>query len=134
MAKRKKNRGWFARKMWEELGADIEEEGKKALEEGAKIVVADAKSRVNIGPNYKGHDPGALRKSIRYIKLSKGRLIKIIADAKNEKGVEYGQYVEWDPSIAKPFLEPAKEANKAQVKQMIIDAIKRGIDQNAQKS
>lgn len=109
-----------------ELGQDVCDAALKELEDGAGIIVADAKSRV--------HDvSGALSNSIHLKKLSKGQRIRIIADAKDEKGFAYGAIVEFSPRINKPFLYPALEAHRAEIKQKIIDAIRGAVHKNAKR-
>ena len=115
---------------FKELGADVEEAAKQALEEGAEIIVNDAKSRVAV-------DTGKLRDSIHFKKLNKGTKIRIIADAYNvgsdgEK-VYYGNLVEFSPKINKPFMYPALETHRAEVKQKIIEAIRGAVHKNAKR-
>lgn len=103
-----------------ELGDSISEEARNALEEGAKIIVADAKRRA---PKISGK----LGASITYKKLNGGNRIKIIAPVKSKKGTPYGQYVEFWPDRQKPFLYPAMDANRETVKEMVVKAIREGV-------
>lgn len=106
-----------------ELGEHVLEEAKMALHEGAELIVADAKSRVPVRT-------GKLRDSIKAVSLEDGAAYIISADARNEYGIPYGQFVEFSPKINRPFLFPAMGANigmiKNDVKQAIQDAIRRG--------
>ena len=126
MARRRQ--GGFDRTFFEALGKDVTEKAKAALEEGAQIVVDEAKSRVPV-------KTGALKNSIHYIKQKKGTKIKIVADAtkssKDGEPVQYGQYVEFSPRINKPFLYPAMDGKRAEVRQKVIDAIKEACEKNA---
>ena len=91
--------------------------------EGARLVVDDAKSRVPV-------KTGKLQESIKATSLEDGAAYEITANAKNSKGIPYGQFVEFSPKIAKPFLYPAMDANRNiianDVKTAIQDAIRRG--------
>lgn len=107
----------------------ITEEAKKELKDGAEIVVKDAKSRCP-------KDTGNLRRSIRADERKQGMMWKISANAtvkqrdpqQDNKVVEipYGQFVEFDPRINHPFLYPAKEAHNDEIKEKVMDAIRRG--------
>ena len=121
-----------------ELGDHVLEAAKKALKEGAEMVVQDAKSRC---PVYEGHKkkngqvyhwagakPGALRDSIQAEPNSKGTVYAISANAKSEDGYLYGQIIEFSPGENnRPFLYPALDANRQAVSDMIQDAIKNAI-------
>ena len=128
MAKRRTNIN--LKDFFKELGADVEEAAKQALEEGAEIIVNDAKSRVAV-------DTGKLRDSIHFKKLNKGIKIRIVADAykMDSKGrkIYYGNLVEFSPRINKPFMYPAMDGKRAEVKQKIIDAIREAVHKNAKR-
>ena len=113
-----------------ELGENVCEESLKALEDGAKIVVEDAKSRVPV-------ETGTLRDSIKYKKIGKGQKIRIVADAykknKDGKKVYYGNLVEFSPKINKPFMYPALDAHRAEIRQNIIDAIREAVHKHAKR-
>lgn len=106
-----------------ELGEHVLTEAKMALHEGAMLVVADAKSRVPV-------KTGKLKESIKAVSLEDGAVYELSADARNSNGISYGQFVEFSPKIAKPFLYPAMDANRNiianDVKNAIQDAIRRG--------
>lgn len=95
---------------------------KQGLKEGAQLVVDDAKSRCPVRT-------GKLRDSIKAVKLEDGAAYEISADAKNQRGIAYGQFVEFSPN-GHPFLYPAfdaqKDAVKNHVKQAIDNAVARG--------
>lgn len=118
--------GGFDRHFFEALGNDVTEAAKMALEDGAQIVVDEAKSRVPV-------KTGALRDSIHFKKLNKGTKIRIVADAKDRDGTEYGQYVEFSPLINEPFMYPAMDSRRAEVKQKIIDAIREAVHKHAKR-
>ena len=95
---------------------------KQALKEGADMIVQDAKSRCPVRT-------GALKNSIKAESLEYGAAYEISADAKNQRGIAYGQFVEFSPN-GHPFLYPAfdaqKDAVKNHVKQAIDNAVARG--------
>lgn len=105
-----------------EKGEHVLAAAKVALEQGADMVVEDAKSRCPVRT-------GKLRDSIKATKLEDGAAYEISADAKNEYGVAYGQFVEFSPR-GTPFLYPAMDACRntinENVKQAIQDAVQRG--------
>lgn len=105
------------------MGEHVLQAAKSALKDGADMIVADAKSRCPV-------DTGKLRDSIKATSLEDGAVYLLSANAKNEYGVAYGQFVEFDPRIARPFLYPAVDANinnvRSNVKQAIQDAIRGG--------
>ena len=95
---------------------------KQALKEGADMIVQDAKSRCPV-------KTGALKNSITAKSLEDGAAYELSADAKNKRGIAYGQFVEFDPRIAHPFLYPALDANVDRVKQRVGNAIQTAIGQ-----
>lgn len=98
-----------------EMGEHVVTAAKTALQAGADELVADAKSRCPVRT-------GKLRDSIRAEPNRDGTSYKIIADAENN-GYQYGQIVEFSPSINKPFMYPAFEANIGRIMANIRAAI-----------
>ena len=100
-----------------QLGEDATSAAKAALAEGAEIVVAEAKNRC---PVYDGNDKrvvkGALRDSIHKEKQKGGNEYRIVADAQAKDGMYYGTIVEYSPKINKPFLWPALDAKREEIK------------------
>lgn len=96
---------------------------KAALRDGVDLIVSDAKSRCPV-------ETGRLRNSIKAVDIAEGMAYELTADAKNDRGIPYGQFVEFDPRINRPFLYPALDANlrsvKAGVKAAIQDAVRQG--------
>lgn len=109
-----------------ELGQDVCEKALNALEEGAQIVTDEAKSRVPV-------KTGRLRDSIHFKKINKGQKIRIIADAKDEKGFSYAPIIEFSPRINNPFMHDSLSARRAEVKQNIIDAIREAVHKHAKR-
>lgn len=109
-----------------EKGEHVINAAKLALAYGVDQIVADAKSRVPVRS-------GKLKESIKALEVAgveEGVLYEITANATNKKGIAYGQFVEFDPKINKPFLYPAMDANRdniaRNIKESIQDAIRRG--------
>ena len=89
---------------------------KSALKDGVDLIIADAKSRCPVRT-------GKLRDSIKAVDVASGAAYEITADAKNDNGVAYGQFVEFSPKINKPFLYPAIDANISEVREKVKQAI-----------
>ena len=122
-------KGWqTSEEILRELGEAATAAAKSALADGAEIVMQEAKSRC---PVYKGNDrrviKGALRDSIHTVKLKGGAKYKIVADAKSHDGIFYGKLVEFSPVINKPFMYPAMDARRDEVKSRIIDAVREAV-------
>lgn len=98
-----------------EIGEHVVEAAQAALKNGADRVVADAKSRCPV-------KTGKLRDSIKAVPNRDGTVYKIEANAQNN-GVYYGQFVEFSPEINKPFLYPALEAHRQEIRDNIDAAI-----------
>ena len=111
-----------------ELGTAAENAAKAALEEGADMLVKEAKARC---PVYDGDDPrvvkAALRDSIHAEKAKGGKEYRIVADAQAQDGLFYGKMVEFSPKINKPFLYPAMEAKRKEIQQKIVAAVREAI-------
>lgn len=98
-----------------ELGEHVVEAAKHALKLGVYRVVADAKSRCPV-------KTGKLRDSIKAEPNSQETEYQISANAEND-GVFYGPIVEFSPEINKPFMYPALDAHKQEIKESIQNAI-----------
>ena len=114
-----------AEEILRELGENATKAAKSALADGAEIVMQEARTRC---PVYKGNDnrvvKGALRDSIHAVKQKGGAKYKIIADATSHDGIFYGKLVEFSPKINKPFMYPAMDARRDEVRNKIIDAVR----------
>jgi len=117
-----------AEKILRELGENATKAAKDALADGAEIVMQEARNRC---PVYKGNDhrvvKGALRDSIHAVKLKSGAKYKIVADATSHDGIFYGKLVEFSPVINKPFMYPAMDARRDEVRNKIIDAVREAL-------
>ena len=111
-----------------ELGENATKAAKDALADGAEIVMQEARNRC---PVYKGNDnrvvKGALRDSIHAVKQKGGAKYKIVADATSHDGIFYGKLVEFSPAINKPFMYPAMDARRDEVRNKIIDAVREAL-------
>jgi HK97 gp10 family phage protein len=94
-----------------------------ALEASALLVEGQAKNICPVGkyPPGSGRVGGNLRNSITHEVEGK--------EAKVGTNVEYAPYVELGTSkmAAQPYLNPALEANKGNIKRIFADAIKKGV-------
>lgn len=99
-----------------EKGEHVLIAAKTALKEGVDLIVADAKRRCPV-------KTGKLRDSIKANKEEDGAAYVLTADATNDKGIAYGQFVEFDPRINRKFLYPAMDANIDYVKDKVSQAI-----------
>ena len=114
-------------------GEKAAEAARQALRENAETLVEEAKSRCPVekgfykGRHFKLKHPGRLRDSI-HIEEGKKDTIKVVADAKDDKGYDYAAIVEYAP-WGQPFMKPAYEAKKIEMinhsKDVIRAAIKR---------
>lgn len=73
---------------------------------------------------------GTLKNSIRIIDKTKDKNPKVVitADAKNPvDGVEYGHILEYSAKINRPFMFPALDRYRDEIRANIIDAIKKAV-------
>ena len=103
-----------------EKGEHVLTAAKKSLKDGADLIVNDAKSRCPV-------KTGKLKNSIKAVDVADGAVYELSANAKNQKGIPYGQFVEFDPRINRPFLYPALYANIGKVRANIRTAIQGAI-------
>lgn len=93
---------------------------KEALKECSEMLVQEAKSRCPV-------DSGRLRDSIHAEKRKGGTKYQVVADAKDNEGRYYGRIVEYSPKINRPFLYPAMDSLKEQIKEKLITAVRDGL-------
>lgn len=133
-----------------EAGEHVEEAAKAALKDGVDVIIAEAKSRC---PVYEGTRtrkklksgtieeylvrdkrviPGQLRDSIHAEdRYGDGSWYNISADAvvETKKGpLYYGAIVEFSPKINKPFLYPAMDEHREDVKRKVAQAVKQAVE------
>lgn len=92
------------------LGEDVLFAVKIALAESVQNIVFDSKTRCPVRT-------GKLKESIKAVDLGNGVAYALGADAHNDKGIAYGQFVEFSPKINRPFIYPAIRANLRKLKQ-----------------
>ena len=105
----------------------LRQRGQKAVEMAAAevrkqagIIRDDAKSRCPV-------DTGKLADSIKVVEYNNGLYCRVSADARNAKGIAYGQFVEFDPRIARPFMYPAFDAHRDEAAEAIKEAVRRAL-------
>lgn len=104
----------------EDYGKDVADAAKKALSNVAVDIANDAKSRCPV-------KTGNLRDSIHTEPNKSGTRIYVVADGKDKNGTPYGKVVEYSPKIQKPFIYPALDAHKDELKSKVSDAVKQAI-------
>lgn len=93
----------------------------EGLLEAGEIVAEEARRRCPV-------DTGRLQESIHTEK--KGNKVRVVANAKNPKdGYNYARWIEFAPK-GKPFMNPALQAKRAEVKQHVIDKIRAALNQH----
>lgn len=112
--------GRVFKQILEDYGEAAAKAGKEAVKRGADTVVKDAKSRCPV-------HSGALRDSIHSEPRENGAYQHIVADAKDKNGYYYGKIVEFSPKIKKKFMYPAIDANKAAIREDIIESARKAV-------
>lgn len=113
----------------EELGADVSVAAKEALLQGGQTILADARARIH-------SISGALSASGRLEVNKKGTIVKIVFDAASpetdySEGYRYAKIVEFRPGHEHPYLYPAYDAHRDQIKQNVIEAIQKAVRNRA---
>ena len=101
------------------------------LERAAEVVATDARRRAPVGVNvpagqgkWSGREAGALKKSIRVVRLhgDKRRNIRVYAGSKQ---VFYARFVEYGTSkmSARPFLRPALNSSKGKIQSILREGV-----------
>ena len=98
-------------------GEHVLKAAKQALRIGVDEIVSDAKVRCPVRT-------GTLQSSITAKAFSEGTGYIVSARALNNKGIDYAQYVEFDPRINKPFMYPAVKENRGKIYKMINAAVR----------
>ncbi len=106
------------------MGEKAAAAAKKALSEGADMVVVEAKERCPV-------QTGELQASIHKEAKKQGLKVDVVADAEHNdaehNGVYYGRLVEFSPRINRPFLYPAMDAKRKAVKDHITEAVREAL-------
>ncbi|WP_147564950.1 HK97-gp10 family putative phage morphogenesis protein [Clostridium tyrobutyricum] len=109
------------------IGANVSRLENKALKNAAEPVLEDAKAT-----NAFKDRSGKLRKGLKITSVKKKEGIKYIlvgVDRGDNSEVFYGKFVEFGTSKmpARPFLQPAYEKNKQNIKRIIAETLKEGL-------
>jgi len=107
------------------LGANVSKIAKEEIKKGAELVLSVAKTRIH-------SISGKLSASGRIKVNSSGTVCRIIFDSKNdEDGYGYAKIVEFRPGHKRPYLYNSYDENIAQIKQNVIDAIRKEVHAHA---
>ena len=93
---------------------------KEAISENAEELCKEAKSRCPV-------KTGKLKDSIHVVKLKKGAVCHVVADAKGNDDTPYARIVEFSPKIDKPFMYPAFDSKRDQMKENVIMKIREAL-------
>lgn len=93
---------------------------KEAIAENAEELCREAKSRCPVRT-------GKLKDSIHVVKLKKGTVCHVVVDAKGNGDIPYARIVEFSPKIDKPFMYPAFDAKRDQMKENVIMKIREAL-------
>ena len=108
---------------------DLREKGEHVVRAAKLALMKGAYDTAETARDYCPVVTGRLQDSIEVIDVADGAAYEIQANAKNQDGVPYGQFVEYAP-WGHPFLLPALEANSDRVrnniKRAIQDALRQG--------
>lgn len=108
------------KKVLETYGEKATAAAKEAMTQNAEELCSLAKSKCPV-------KTGRLRESIHVVKRRGGNVCRVVADAKDKNGKSYARIVEFSPKIDEPFMYPACDELKDEMKQNVIDAIRGAI-------
>ena len=109
-----------------ELGAEVSAEAKKTLLTGGQTILSDAKARIH-------SISGALSASGKIEVNKSGTIVRILFDAASPAtahstgGYRYAKIVQFRPGHEHPYLYPAYDAHRDQIKQNVIEAIQKAV-------
>lgn len=111
----------------QQIGANVGKLENKALKNAAEPVLEDAKAT-----NAFKNRSGKLRKGLKITNVKKKDGMKYIlvgVDRGDNSAVFYGKFIEFGTSKmpARPFLQPAYEKNKDNIKRTIAETLKEGL-------
>lgn len=111
----------------QQIGANLGKLENKALKNAAEPVLDDAKAT-----NAFKNRNGKLRKGLKITNVKKKDGMKYIlvgVDRGDNSEVFYGKFIEFGTSKmpARPFLQPAYEKNKDNIKRTIAETLKEGL-------
>lgn len=110
------------------IGAILQQYGERAAQaaresllENGETVAEEAKRRCPV-------DTGRLRDSV-HVEPKGANKVRIVADAKSDDGYSYGGIIEYGPH-GTPFMRPALEAKREELKQHTIEKIRAAVAQH----
>lgn len=109
----------------QQIGSNVGRLENKALKNAAEPVLEDAKTNVSVRT-------GKLKKGLKITNVKKKENIKYIlvgVDRGDNSEIFYGKFIEFGTSkrAAHPFLQPAYEKNKDDIKRIIAETLKEGL-------
>jgi len=113
-----------------ELGEDVSIKAKQTLLAGGQTILGDAKTRIH-------KISGALAASGKLEVNQSGTRVKIVFDAVSPAtdhlagGYGYARIVEFRPGHEHPYLYTAYDAHRNQIKQNVINAIRKAVRAHA---
>ncbi|MDR5586034.1 HK97-gp10 family putative phage morphogenesis protein [Clostridium aquiflavi] len=109
----------------QKIGSNVGRLENKALKNAAEPVLEDAKTNVPVRT-------GKLKKGLKITNVKKKEGIKYIlvgVDKGDNSEIFYGKFIEFGTGkrAAHPFLQPAYEKNKDDIKRIIAETLKEGL-------
>lgn len=111
------------RSLLNDFNERVVQAAKEGLRDNADLLVAEAKSRCPV-------KTGKLQNSIHAEISGSGSKVRVVADAKNDSGFSYAPIVEYSPTINKPFMYPALDAKRQEMRNHIADKIRLAVRQS----
>lgn len=107
------------------IGVNVGKLENKALRNAAKPVLEDAKVNAPVRT-------GKLKKGLKITRVKKKEGVKYIlvgVDRGDNSEIFYGKFIEFGTSkmTARPFMQPAYEKNKDNIKRTIAETLKEGL-------
>ncbi|MCY6354517.1 HK97-gp10 family putative phage morphogenesis protein [Clostridium sp. ZS2-4] len=107
------------------IGANVGRLENKALRNAAEPILEDAKANAPVRT-------GKLKKGLKITRVKKKDGVKYIlvgVDRGDNSEIFYGKFIEFGTSKmpAKPFMQPAYEKNKDNIKRTIAETLKEGL-------
>lgn len=104
-----------------QYGERAAQAAREALLENGETVAEEARRRCPV-------DTGNLRDSI-HVERKGDNVVRIVADAQSDDGYYYGRRIEYAPD-GQPFMRPALDAKRDEIKQHTLEKIRAAIIQS----
>lgn len=120
------------KKILELYGEKAAVAARQALKENAETLAQAARELAPVetglykGRQFKLKHPGRLRDSIHVEEGKKKDIVRVVADAKDDKGYPYAPLIEYSPR-GQPYMKPAYEAKKIEMINHAKDVIRAAI-------